>query len=224
MLKFTSFKRQEINLVFKIKVFVVSKIWYFNKSIYFYFPKIWVVTHARYVFPPEYRSQDLKRNIVNRYALTRFTKHLSSYKTMLREMIADHEPFVEVHRHFPRMTEEDFKVFLANEADDFTKAQSRGKDLAEKNIGHHRLGCRGYNGKKPKWDKEDHAYIDQGIENPYKRYADPLFRAFLRSRYRKETETGKLVMDPKVVQGVVLCMDPKVAEVKKVVVRNLQDC
>jgi hypothetical protein len=45
MLKFTSFKRQEINLVFKIKVFVVSKIWYFNKSIYFYFPKIWVVTH-----------------------------------------------------------------------------------------------------------------------------------------------------------------------------------
>jgi hypothetical protein len=44
MLKFTRFKRQEINLVFKIKVFVVSKIWYFNKSIYFYFPKIWVVT------------------------------------------------------------------------------------------------------------------------------------------------------------------------------------
>jgi hypothetical protein len=44
MLKFTSFKRREINLVFKIKVFVVSKIWYFNKSIYFYFPKIWVVT------------------------------------------------------------------------------------------------------------------------------------------------------------------------------------
>jgi hypothetical protein len=44
MLKFTSFKRQEINLVLKIKVFVVSKIWYFNKSIYFYFPKFWVVT------------------------------------------------------------------------------------------------------------------------------------------------------------------------------------
>jgi hypothetical protein len=46
MLNFTSFKRQEINLVFKIKVFVVSKIWYFNKSIYLYFPKTWVVTPA----------------------------------------------------------------------------------------------------------------------------------------------------------------------------------
>jgi hypothetical protein len=156
--------------------------------------------HTRYEFPPEYRNQDLKKNIVNRYALTRFTKHLSSYKTMLRDMIADHESFEQVHRHFPWMTEEDFKVFLANEADDFTKAQSKwGKDLAEKNIGHHRLGCRGYDGKKPKWDKEDQAYIEQGIENPYDRYADPLFRAFVRSRYRKEMETGKLVTDPKVV-------------------------
>jgi hypothetical protein len=34
-------------LYFKIKVFVVSKIWYFNKSIYFYFPKIWVATKRR---------------------------------------------------------------------------------------------------------------------------------------------------------------------------------
>jgi hypothetical protein len=107
--------------------------------------------HARYEFPPEYRNQDLNKNVVNRYALTRFTKHLSSYKTMLREIIADHEPFEEVHRHFLRMTEEDFKVFLANEADDFTKAKSKwGKDLTEKNIGHHRLGCCGYDGKKPK--------------------------------------------------------------------------
>jgi hypothetical protein len=144
---------------------------------------------------------------------------------MLRDMIANHEPFEEVDRHFPRMTEEDFKVFLANEAGDFTKAQSKwGKDLVEKNIGHHRLGCRGYDSKKPKWDKEDQAYIEKGIENPYNRYADPLFRAFVRSRYRKEIETGKLVTDPKVVQGVVFRTDTKVAEVEKVVVRNLQDC
>jgi hypothetical protein len=123
------------------------------------------------------------------------------------------------------MMEEDFKVFLANEAEDFTKAQSKwGKDLTEKNIGHHHLGYHGYDGKKPKWDKEDQAYIEQGIENPYDRYEDPLFKAFVRSRYRKEMETGKLVTDPKVVQGVVLRTDPKVAEVEKVVVSNLQDC
>jgi hypothetical protein len=32
MLNFTSFERQEINLVFKIKVFVGSKFWYFDIS------------------------------------------------------------------------------------------------------------------------------------------------------------------------------------------------
>jgi hypothetical protein len=37
-------------------------------------------------------------------------------------------------------------------------------------------------------------------------------------------KTEKLIMDPKVVHGVVLRMDPKVEEVEKVVVRNLQDC
>jgi hypothetical protein len=57
MLKFTSFKRQEINLVFKIKVFVVSKIWYFNKSLYFYFPKIWVVTEPK----PSARGAEQRR-------------------------------------------------------------------------------------------------------------------------------------------------------------------
>jgi hypothetical protein len=39
MLKFTGFKRQEINLVFKIKVFVGSKIWDFNKFHLFLFSK-----------------------------------------------------------------------------------------------------------------------------------------------------------------------------------------
>jgi hypothetical protein len=44
MLKFTSFRRQEINLVFKIKKFIGSKFGILINSIYFYFPKIWVVT------------------------------------------------------------------------------------------------------------------------------------------------------------------------------------
>jgi hypothetical protein len=46
------FKRQEVNLVFKIKVFVGSKIWYLLNSINFYFPKIWVVTTVNSDGPP----------------------------------------------------------------------------------------------------------------------------------------------------------------------------
>jgi hypothetical protein len=39
-------------------------------------------------------------------------------------MTADSEPFEEIQRHFSRMTEEDFNVFLANEAEDYTKART----------------------------------------------------------------------------------------------------
>jgi hypothetical protein len=39
MLKFPIVERQEINLVFKIKVFVGSKIWYFDKNKLFLFSK-----------------------------------------------------------------------------------------------------------------------------------------------------------------------------------------
>jgi hypothetical protein len=39
MLKFPIVERQEINLAFKIKVFVGSKIWYFNKFYLFLFSK-----------------------------------------------------------------------------------------------------------------------------------------------------------------------------------------
>jgi hypothetical protein len=39
MLKFRIVERQEINLVFKIKDFVGSKIWYFNKFDLFLFSK-----------------------------------------------------------------------------------------------------------------------------------------------------------------------------------------
>ena len=176
--------------------------------------------HARYEFPVGYRSLDPKENIVNRLALSRFTKNLSGYKTMLRGMIGDNESFEEIKRHFPRITPEDYKLFLQNEELEYTKSQSTwGKELAEKNIGRHRLGCRGYDGKQEKWQKEDQAYIDKCIENPYDKYKDPHFRAFVRSRYHKEMD-GKLVTSPHVVEGVVLVTDPKVVEVENAVVSN----
>jgi hypothetical protein len=48
------------------------------------------------------------------------------------------------------------------------------------------------------WEKEDRAYRDAGIENPYDKYKDPIFGAYLTSRYRKEIG-GKHVTRPDVV-------------------------
>lgn len=90
------------------------------------------------------------------------------------------------------------------------------------NIGHHRLSCRGYDGKEDVWAEEDRAYIENGLDNPYAKYAhDPEFQRYMRSRYRKETLTGELVTNPKVVRDVVLVTDDKVKEVERLVVSNL---
>ncbi|KAK1660477.1 hypothetical protein QYE76_048636 [Lolium multiflorum] len=173
--------------------------------------------HARYEFPVEYRNEDTKDNIVNRRALSKFSKNLSGYKTMLRGMLGDNETWEEIQRHFPRMTLEQYNKFLENEELEYTKRQSTwGKELADKNIGHHNLGCRGFEGKQPVWDKEDQAYINAGLEPPFAKYKDPLFRAYLRSRYHREL-AGKRVTKPDVVVGVELVADAKVMALEKAV-------
>ena len=177
--------------------------------------------HSRYQFPEPYDNEDLKGNIVNKTALAKFSKNLSGYKTMLRGFIGDNETWETIHYHFPRMTPEDYKKFLENEELEFTKRQSAwGKNLADKNIGHHGLGCRGYEGKEPIWEKEDKAYRDAGLENPYDKYKNKLFRQFVRSRYRKEMG-GKRVTKPEVVVGVDLVTDKKVQALETAVVSNL---
>lgn len=80
--------------------------------------------HARYEFPPPYNNENLKGNVVNKLTLTRFSKALSGYKTMVRVMIKQEKPFAEIQRHFPRIKPEDFQVFLDNESLEFTKKQT----------------------------------------------------------------------------------------------------
>ncbi|KAK1667511.1 hypothetical protein QYE76_055670 [Lolium multiflorum] len=96
-----------------------------------------------------------------------------------------------------------------NEASDAAGATSNqesqvvGEGNAELNIGNHNLGSRGYEGKEPYWAKEDEAYVNAGIENPWLKYKDPLERRFIRSRYHKKKLTGELVTDPKVVTDII---------------------
>ena len=93
--------------------------------------------------------------------------------------------------------------------------------MRNKNIGNHCLGCRGYDGKEDIWAKEDEAYRAAGLTNPWDKYKHPEYKRFIRSRYHKEDESGKLVTDPKVVRGVVLVADQKVVSVEKAMVSNL---
>ncbi|KAK1691934.1 hypothetical protein QYE76_008631 [Lolium multiflorum] len=160
--------------------------------------------HARYKFLGDYASSHQTNNIVNSQALLKFTKHLSSYKYMVRKLIAEGKGFEEVHSAFPHVTQADFDAFVANEELQATKNRKLwGMEMRDLNIGNHNLGSRGYEGKEPYWAKEDEAYVNAGIENPWLKYKDPLERRFIRSRYHKKKLTGELVTDPKVVTDII---------------------
>ncbi|KAK1651295.1 hypothetical protein QYE76_069100 [Lolium multiflorum] len=150
-------------------------------------------------------------------ALLKFTKHLSSYKYMVRKLIAEGKGFEEVHSAFPHVSQADFDAFVANEELQATKNRKLwGKEMRELNIGNHNLGSRGYEGKEPYWAKEDEAYVNAGIENPWLKYKDPLERRFIRSRYHKKKLTGELVTDPKVVTDIIwFTNDKKVLALEK---------
>ncbi|KAK1670637.1 hypothetical protein QYE76_058796 [Lolium multiflorum] len=173
--------------------------------------------HARYKFLGDYASSHQTNNIVNSQALLKFTKHLSSYKYMVRKLIAEGKGFEEVHSAFPHVTQADFDAFVANEELQATKNRKLwGKEMRELNIGNHNLGSRGYEGKEPYWAKEDEAYVNAGIENPWLKYKDPLERRFIRSRYHKKKLTGELVTDPKVVTDIIwFTNDQKVLALEK---------
>ncbi|KAK1604963.1 hypothetical protein QYE76_028636 [Lolium multiflorum] len=169
--------------------------------------------HSRYKFLGDYASTHESKNIVNSQALLKFTKHLSSYKYMVWKMIADGKGFEEVHSAFPHVSQADFDAFVANEELQATKNRKLwGKEMRELNIGNHNLGSRGYEGKEPYWAKEDEAYVNADIENPWLKYKDPLERRFIRSRYHKKKLTGELVTDPKVIvkeeTPTIAIMDP----------------
>lgn len=179
--------------------------------------------HSRYKFLGDYASTDQTNNIVNSQALLKFTKHLSSYKYMVRKLIAEGKGFEEVHSAFPHVSQADFDAFVANEELQATKNRKLwGKEMRELNIGNHNLGSRGYEGKEPYWAKEDEAYVNAGIENPWLKYKDPLERRFIRSRYHKKKLTGELVTDPKVVTDIIwFTNDKKVLALEKKLVSNL---
>ena len=50
------------------------------------------------------------------------------------------------------------------------------KSLQQRNMGKHRLGSRGYLGKRPIWDKEDAKREAAGLLDPFEKFTNPLER------------------------------------------------
>ena len=83
------------------------------------------------------------------------------------------------------LTKDEFLKFKDTCATDEAKLRSaKFKGLQERNTGKHRLGSRGYIGKRPIWDKEDAEREAAGIPDPLAEFTDPQEYDFIRARYK----------------------------------------
>jgi len=147
--------------------------------------------HKRYIFP-----DDVKEKVVDNFAITRMNTMLSSWRSRVKKKIEKGQSWEEIRVKEPFIEKEDFDIFKASllspEAAAWTKW---GKDLRAKNLGNHRLGSGGYDGKKPIWAKEDAELARLGLPNQWDNIADEQTRNFVRSRYYLKPGTGEFCTD-----------------------------
>ena len=101
--------------------------------------------HARYLFPTPYNdAKDIKKNLVNTFALGKCTKALSTWRGNVRDMLDKGVGFAEIHAQWPSISEEDLELFKEKEELASKKEQREWwKKLRQKNIGPHNLEIHG---------------------------------------------------------------------------------
>ena len=104
---------------------------------------------------------------------------------MKARIIDKKEPYSEIVKDNPTITEEQFQIFKeACEAEAAKEKSKYMKGLQERNFGSHHLGSRGYGGKRSKWAKEDAEAASLGIPDPLTDFTVSQEREVLRARHR----------------------------------------
>ena len=108
--------------------------------------------HGRYKFPEPYDNTKLKGNKVNKWALRRMSKALSSWKTRVKEAIFEkNKTWEELKEKEPMIDEATYNLFKGRCESEAAKAASaKGKEMRAQTIGNHHLGASGYRSSLPK--------------------------------------------------------------------------
>jgi hypothetical protein len=112
--------------------------------------------HGRYKFPDPYNNTHLRGNKVNKWALRKMSKALSSWKTRVKKEIMgeNKKSWEELREKEPMIDEATYNLFKARCESEAAKAASaKGKAMRSQLIGNHRLGAGGYRSSKPKWTR-----------------------------------------------------------------------
>ena len=134
---------------------------------------------------------ELKTNLVNQLALSKFNKAVGTWRTSLREMIEEGAGFDEIHAMWPSISEQDLADFkTAEEEERRKKLREWGKHGCAKNLAPHNLGSRGYPRKERVWAKED---AERKGPNPYDKIKDSKMARFFRAHYKEDPKNPMIL-------------------------------
>ena len=116
--------------------------------------------HNRFKFPNRDESKepwlDDAMTDINATAMVKFSNALSAWKVRVKRLIEKNKPMSKILAKNSSLTKDEFLKFKETCATDVVKLRSeKFKALQELNTRKHRLGSRGYIGKRPIWAKED---------------------------------------------------------------------
>lgn len=118
--------------------------------------------------------------LTQRYAIITFTTTLSFWKyheNKLQDQGKDLEE--DIKPLYPMLNDQDWDEFIKyRETEQYKKANLDGKKLRKALQGNHRLGTRGYEGKKPKWVAEDTEFASQDKAMPLDDILEPTTRNY----------------------------------------------
>ena len=120
---------------------------------------------------------------------------------MKHRIIDKEEPYSEIVKDNPTITEEQFEIFkVACDAEAAKEKSKYMKGLKQRNMGCHHLRSRGYGGKMSIWAKEDAERESLGIADPLAEFTVPQERDVLRARHhwdpvKKVNETTPVITE-----------------------------
>ena len=149
--------------------------------------------HNRFKFPDRDESKtpwdDDAMTDINADAIIKFSNALSACKVRVKRLIEKNKPMSKILASNSSLTEDEFLKLKDTCATEESKLRSaKFKGLQERNTGKHRLGSRGYIGKRPIWDKEDVEREATGIPDPLAEFTDPQECDFIKARYKWDSK------------------------------------
>lgn len=119
------------------------------------------------------------------------------------QKVLDDDWDTKISKRWSKIQKEDWEEFVAQiRSPEFQEKSRWGKELRSKNTLDHKLGSRGYLGKRPKWAREDAKLAAAGKAPPFAHLRQPRAREYMRAHTSSDPVTGSPIIESEELQEV----------------------